>query len=145
MDQNADSDEDELPVAAPISRKRYVDDWNFGFRPLFGSAKRQREKEPAAASNSSTNKSFEDILQVCFYIDFFSIPFGQIMLNIFKDELRIYKAMPSIDAEDDVFQWYQVNGKSFPNLAYIARRFLCVPPSSVDSERNFSVSKRLHW
>ncbi|ELT93071.1 hypothetical protein CAPTEDRAFT_79347, partial [Capitella teleta] len=47
---------------------------------------------------------------------------------------------PGIDRSSDPLLWWGTNANRFPGLAAQARRHLCAPPSSVDSERTFSVA-----
>lgn len=37
-------------------------------------------------------------------------------------------------------EWWKMNNKRFPNLAKLARKFLCIPASSASSERVFSAA-----
>ncbi len=52
-----------------------------------------------------------------------------------------YLKMPTLPkARMDVLAWWKVQEPVFPLLAEIARKYLCVPPSSAPSERLFSAS-----
>lgn len=42
--------------------------------------------------------------------------------------------------DDDPLEWWSVNEKNYPNLAMLARRYLCIPATSAASERIFSVA-----
>lgn len=65
------------------------------------------------------------------------------------EELRAYCSKSAIDlvgerCEDgsrrvvDPLQWWAAHGRKFPRLAAMARRVLCVMPTSVQCERVFS-------
>ncbi|ELU07108.1 hypothetical protein CAPTEDRAFT_189003 [Capitella teleta] len=52
-------------------------------------------------------------------------------------ELRALLRQPRSDRSSDPLLWWSTNAKGFPGHT---RRLLCTPPSSVDSERTFSVA-----
>ena len=55
-------------------------------------------------------------------------------------EIAAYKGEANAAPTTDPLQWWSVNGSRFPQLAATARRYLSAPPTSVDSERLFSIS-----
>jgi hypothetical protein len=55
-----------------------------------------------------------------------------------ETQLAMYKSVKRPPKECDIFNWWKENSKQFPNLADLARIFLCVPATSVSSERLFS-------
>ncbi|XP_041654041.1 E3 SUMO-protein ligase ZBED1-like [Cheilinus undulatus] len=55
-------------------------------------------------------------------------------------EVSAYTSMPTIPVEKDPLQWWKANEDEFPRLAKLARKVLCVPATSVSSERLFSSS-----
>ena len=56
-----------------------------------------------------------------------------------SDELEIYLAEPLIDCHrDNIYTWWTNKCLQFPELASIAQKYLCAPPTSVASERLFS-------
>lgn len=57
-----------------------------------------------------------------------------------KEEIKVYLTLPSIPAEDDPSQWWKSHASELPHLARIAKKFLCIPATSVPSERLFSAS-----
>jgi hypothetical protein len=56
-----------------------------------------------------------------------------------QDEIQTYLAAKT-DAEADPLQWWKEHESDFPKLAIVAWRFLCVPATSVPSERIFSTA-----
>ena len=55
-------------------------------------------------------------------------------------ELANYMKEARLAKEGDPLQWWAANKNRFPLLAQCARKYLCAPPTSVASERAFSVS-----
>lgn len=53
-------------------------------------------------------------------------------------ELHSYFASPVINRNNDPFEWWARNKSRYPEMARIAKVFLCCPASSVYSERLFS-------
>ncbi|KAJ0036129.1 hypothetical protein NQD34_004806 [Periophthalmus magnuspinnatus] len=57
-----------------------------------------------------------------------------------KAEVKIYMCLPSVETEEDPLLWWGGHAGELPHLSRIARRFLCIPATSVPSERIFSAS-----
>ena len=52
-----------------------------------------------------------------------------------KTEIRLYQSMAKSKRSDmDVLEWWKVNQETFPLLAALARRYLCIPATSAPSE-----------
>ena len=47
--------------------------------------------------------------------------------------------MEMLPTEENPFMWWHENGPRFPLLSVLASKYLSAPPSSVESERIFSV------
>ena len=47
------------------------------------------------------------------------------------------------DADLDALEWWKKHEKSYPKLAIMARKYLSIPATSVQSERLFSATGRL--
>lgn len=56
----------------------------------------------------------------------------------FKEELERYMSQPVVSRKTDIFQWWKSNESIFPNVAKLARHYLCIPATQVNSERLFS-------
>jgi hypothetical protein len=53
-------------------------------------------------------------------------------------ELERYLAMPTVDTDVDVLEWWKQHARAFPGLARIARDYLAIPATSAPAERVFS-------
>lgn len=64
--------------------------------------------------------------------------------NSFQDtgnnELSRYLASPLLSWKCDPLEWWRINQASYPRLAIVARKYLCIPASSAPSERIFSTA-----
>lgn len=60
--------------------------------------------------------------------------------QIVEDEVASYRLAASIDVDADPFMWWKTNESKYPHVAKVAQRHLCVPGSSVPSERIFSTA-----
>ncbi|KAK7929626.1 hypothetical protein WMY93_006021 [Mugilogobius chulae] len=59
---------------------------------------------------------------------------------IIEEEVSTYRSAPSIHVDANPFIWWKTNEAKFPHVAELARRHLCVPGTSVASERIFSTA-----
>ena len=57
-----------------------------------------------------------------------------------KREIDAYKKLPRADVELDPLKWWHVHAATYPVLAMLAKKYLCIPASSSASERVFSIS-----
>ena len=55
-----------------------------------------------------------------------------------------YQALEMIENDNDALQWWAVNHETFPNLALLVKKYLSALPSSVASERLFSIGGIIH-
>jgi hypothetical protein len=55
-------------------------------------------------------------------------------------EMTRYKAEPQAILKQDPLQWWKVREAAFPILSKVAKRLLCIPATSVPSERTFSTA-----
>jgi len=60
--------------------------------------------------------------------------------QIVEDEVASYRLADSICVDADPFMWWKTNECKFPHVAKAAKRHLCVPGTSVPSERIFSTA-----
>nr|XP_055034732.1 E3 SUMO-protein ligase ZBED1-like isoform X2 [Misgurnus anguillicaudatus] len=57
-----------------------------------------------------------------------------------EDEIKRYRARRPAGLQDNPLIWWRENEKEYPLLACMAKRYLCVPGTSVTSERVFSTA-----
>ncbi|KAJ8346464.1 hypothetical protein SKAU_G00278650 [Synaphobranchus kaupii] len=60
--------------------------------------------------------------------------------QITEEEVTSYKLADCIHVDADPFMWWKANECKFPHVANVAQRHLCVPGTSVASERIFSTA-----
>jgi hypothetical protein len=63
--------------------------------------------------------------------------------HVTKSEFDKYNADDALPIEGDPFQWWFVNQRMYPSMARVARRYLPMQSTSVDSERLFSIAGHL--
>ena len=61
------------------------------------------------------------------------------MIQIVKCEIVKYKEFKRLDLTADPFDWWKRHSLFMPSLSKVAARYLSSPPSSVESERTFSI------
>lgn len=58
-----------------------------------------------------------------------------------ETEIQIYRSLPELDDDfADPLQWWKIHSLQLPHLATIAKNRLCIPATSVPSERVFSAA-----
>nr|XP_054594517.1 E3 SUMO-protein ligase ZBED1-like [Nothobranchius furzeri] len=62
------------------------------------------------------------------------------LAQVVEDEVASYRLADSIGVDADPFRWWKTNEHRFPHVAKVAKRLLCVPGTSVPSERIFSTA-----
>lgn len=55
-------------------------------------------------------------------------------------EVAMYLQAPGPDSEADPLEWWKQHEVTFPSVARLARKYLCIPATSSASERAFSAS-----
>lgn len=55
-------------------------------------------------------------------------------------EVKLYLSRPAISADADPLVWWKAHVEERPMLSKVARKYLCIPATSVPSERVFSTS-----
>lgn len=53
------------------------------------------------------------------------------------ENIEIYKSLPPVPFDNDPLQWWKLHDQKVPLLATLARKILCIPATSVASERVF--------
>ena len=61
-------------------------------------------------------------------------------INTSSDELDHFLKMPALDPDSNALEWWKTNAEKLPTLSRVARQLLCIPATSVPSERIFSTS-----
>ncbi|XP_078331137.1 E3 SUMO-protein ligase ZBED1-like [Crassostrea virginica] len=56
------------------------------------------------------------------------------------ENIEIYKSLPPVPFDNDPLQWWKLDDQKVPLLATLARKILCIPATSVASERVFSTA-----
>ena len=56
------------------------------------------------------------------------------------ENIEIYKNLPPAPFDSDPLQWWKLHEGKYPLLATLARKILCIPATSVASERVFSMA-----
>ena len=57
-----------------------------------------------------------------------------------EGEVALYRAAESLHIDGNPFQWWKLHQHKFPCVSKHAKRYLCVPGTSVASERVFSTA-----
>lgn len=57
-----------------------------------------------------------------------------------EEELNKYLAVPALSLSEEPLHWWKSNERDFPLLARLAKRYLCIPGTSVAAERVFSTA-----
>lgn len=57
-----------------------------------------------------------------------------------EEELNKYLAVPALSLSEKPLHWWKSNERDFPLLARLAKRYLCIPGTSVAAERVFSTA-----
>lgn len=55
-------------------------------------------------------------------------------------EVKLYMSQPPISSDTDPLAWWKIHAQELPLLGKVARKFLCIPATSVPSETVFSCS-----
>ena len=64
----------------------------------------------------------------------------EIKTSSVEDEIDLYKKEKPVSVNTNPFQWWKKNECVYPKLAAYARKVLCIPATSVPSERVFSTA-----
>ena len=93
-------------------------------------------QEPQSSSTSAA-----DDWDICMGFD---DPEIDVQIGQQDDELSSYLEQKIISRTELPFDWWKQNQGRYPKLAVLARKYLCSPMSSVASEREFKLAKRIH-
>ena len=71
---------------------------------------------------------------------FFEESSGEVKSISPQDEVDIFLKEPPVTPNTNPLHWWKQNSHRFPYLSEVAKRVLCIPATSVPSERIFSKS-----
>ena len=57
-----------------------------------------------------------------------------------SEEFDNYLKLAPLKSSDNCLEWWSHNSLQFPNLAKLAKKYLCVPTTSVPAEQVFSIA-----
>ena len=57
-----------------------------------------------------------------------------------SDEMECFLKQPSVDPDLNALEWWREKAEEYPTLSEVAKQLLCIPATSVPSERIFSTS-----
>ncbi|XP_051170278.1 uncharacterized protein LOC127287402 [Leptopilina boulardi] len=100
--------------------------------------KENTEIEETLEANAESNED-EDILDLdSFYENQIRNPKTKTNRNQWKHEINMYLAEKRAEKDVDILEWWKMHEKSFKSLAKMARDYLAIQATSVQSERVFS-------
>ena len=106
-------------------------EFNFSFEKCFSDIKRKKKADQQGTSNTNatptTTKS----------------QFSAASIKI-RTEISRYLTFKLIANNENPLNWWKANKEELPSLALLSRKYLCAPPSSVESERIFSVGGNIY-
>ena len=120
-----------LPAAAAAVKQEAESDDNLG----------ASTQEPQMKKLKYEPEDYDDWLDDVIYVKTEKEKIQTSTYELVNQELEKYDAEPQI--RGDPLQWWKSREASMPILAEVARAILCVPGSSVPSERVFSKSGQL--
>ena len=99
---------------------------------------RQETKESESVMNKPTRPTAMSSLFGDIYMTSVQQPKSE--QDIGEAELSQYKKEPYINARENPLTWWRQNNERYPSLAILAKKYLCIPATSVLSERVFSTA-----
>lgn len=87
----------------------------------------------------SSSSTLGDILGDV-YITKIESPLRKSQLQAAEDEISHYKNCPGIPVNCSALDWWKENQGKFPLLTVLAKKYLCIPGTSVPSELVFSTA-----
>lgn len=60
--------------------------------------------------------------------------------TIAAEEVKRYTNVPPLALTRDPLSWWKANEQVYPSRAKLAKRYLCIPGSSISAERVFSTA-----
>ena len=102
--------------------------------PLIPEAKKIKvEPEPTPAKDSVLSEIFGDVYVV-------AVEPAKPPLALVEAEVQQYKSCPPVALDVHPLQWWKDQALKFPILSRVAKKYLCIPATSVPSERVFSAA-----
>lgn len=84
--------------------------------------------------NCQTKNVLHDILGDVFIT---SVEPPKSLHDLVQNEITSFKTEPAIILNSNRLEWWKTNGGRYPHLATAAKALLCIPATSVPSERGF--------
>lgn len=103
----------------------FVEDYEFN--KCFSELMEQKTLKTAASKNQEITRTTDSSLE-------YSI----------KLELKEYLTIPVINRDENPLTWWKSHAERFPLLSKLAKKYLSAPPSSIESERIFSIGGNIY-
>ncbi|XP_067650354.1 E3 SUMO-protein ligase ZBED1-like [Haliotis asinina] len=94
----------------------------------------QKEAEEPCCKKSALESLFGDVFVVK------HTPATKSRMDMIDEELRLYNSLDSLSINSSPLLWWKSNEYRLPYLSKVARHLLCIPATSVPSERVFSTA-----
>ena len=103
---------------------------------LVRGVKREREDDDEEEPTTKKQTALDDLLGEAYET---KVP-EKSFLDGVETEVALYKSKPSIALSECPFTWWKERQEDFPLLSKSAKILLCIPATSIPSERMFSTA-----
>jgi hAT family C-terminal dimerisation region len=98
------------------------------------------DQAPTKTSDTKTGETKKSTPEDDFWTDLLGPAKRDLEKIVIHDEVERFKRLHPIDPNHDPLAWWRIHAGEFPMLAILARRYLCMMPSSAPVERVFSAA-----